>query len=134
MSRQKQQLGQELRQRLSPIMMQTMKLIETPITDLEEVIRREVDENPSLEIEFQDEHLDFDNEVEDEQDYDGEDYYEKSAYFLADNYEKTLMVDDTFQETLKRQLQALPITERDRFIAEYLLGNLDENGIGVNNR
>jgi len=105
-----------------------MKLIETPITDLEEVIRREVDENPSLEIEFQDEHLDFDNEVEDEQDYDGEDYYEKSAYFLADNYEKTLMVDDTFQETLKRQLQALPITERDRFIAEYLLGNLDENG------
>jgi RNA polymerase sigma-54 factor len=128
MSRQKQQLGQELRQRLSPIMMQTMKLIETPITDLEEVIRREVDENPSLEIEFQDEHLDFDNEVEDEQDYDGEDYYEKSAYFLADNYEKTLMVDDTFQETLKRQLQALPITERDRFIAEYLLGNLDENG------
>ncbi|HRR04671.1 MAG TPA: RNA polymerase factor sigma-54 [Bacteroidales bacterium] len=128
MSRQKQQLGQELRQRLSPIMMQTMKLIETPITDLEEVIRREVDENPSLEIEFQDEHLDFDNEVEDEQDYDGEDYYEKSAYFLADNYEKTLMVDDTFQETLKRQLQALPITERDRSIAEYLLGNLDENG------
>lgn len=128
MSRQKQQLGQELRQRLSPIMMQTMKLIETPITDIEEVIRREVDENPSLEIEFQDEHLDFDNEVEDEQDYDGEDYYEKSAYFLADNYEKTLMVDDTFQETLKRQLQALPITERDRFIAEYLLGNLDENG------
>ena len=128
MSRQKQQLGQELRQRLSPIMMQTMKLIETPITDIEEVIRREVDENPSLEIEFQDEHLDFDNEVEDEQDYDGEDYYEKSTYFLADNYEKTLMVDDTFQETLKRQLQALPITERDRFIAEYLLGNLDENG------
>ena len=71
MSRQKQQLGQELRQRLSPIMMQTMKLIETPITDLEEVIRREVDENPSLEIEFQDEHLDLDNEVEYEPDYDG---------------------------------------------------------------
>ena len=44
----KQELGLKQQQKLSPLQIQTIKLIELPIQDLEQRIRKEIEENPVL--------------------------------------------------------------------------------------
>ena len=47
----KQELGLKQVQKLSPLQIQTIKLIELPIQDLEQRIRKELEENPVLDDE-----------------------------------------------------------------------------------
>ena len=44
----KQELTQKLTQKLSPLQIQTIKLIELPVQELEQRIRKELEENPVL--------------------------------------------------------------------------------------
>ena len=44
----KQELSQKQVQRLSPLQIQTIKLIELPVQELEQRIRKELEENPVL--------------------------------------------------------------------------------------
>lgn len=94
-----QKLQQKLQLKLSPLQIQTIKLLEIPMLELEERIRQEVEENPALEISDNpmesgenekrdksdveegdgemDEERDSDKNY-DENDYDGNDYDEDS--------------------------------------------------------
>ena len=44
----KQELGLKQQQKLSPLQIQTIKLIELPVQELEQRIRKELEENPVL--------------------------------------------------------------------------------------
>jgi len=83
----------------------------------------------------QDSYLDFVDEGEYEDDYN---YLEEKR--LDDEYkklnssknekikEKFIIQDSSMQEELLLQLRMHNLTEKERFIAEYLIGNLDEQG------
>ncbi len=46
----KQSLQQRLAQKLSPLQIQVIKLLEVPTAELEQRIKKEIEENPVLEI------------------------------------------------------------------------------------
>jgi RNA polymerase sigma-54 factor len=147
----KQQLHQKLLQKLSPQQIQLMKLIQLPTLAFEQKIKEELETNPALDEgpeqdEDADPDLEFDNaELEQEQesieaeDINVDDYLsddEIPEYRLqANNYS----VDDedskvpitggkSFHEFLLEQLGTFPLDEQDRSIAEYLVGNVDDDG------
>lgn len=149
----KQNLQQKLLQKLSPQQIQLIKLLEIPTLQLEQRILKEIEENPALE-EGEDDYGDsaqdeVDYEKENEEEYDEqysdefsiEDYLPDDddipEYRLsANNYSK----DDeqreipysggtSFHEHLVDQLGLRRnLNEQQRELAEYLIGNIDEDG------
>ena len=68
---QKLTLQQKLLQKLSPQQIQVIKLLEIPTIQLEQRIKKELEENPVLELESDNDELSFD-EPEDENDFDND--------------------------------------------------------------
>ena len=144
----KQQLQQKLQQKLSPAQIQEIKLLEVTTLELEERIRQELEENPVLEEgpepELEKEELsdDFeeekiDEEVNDEIDF--EEYLDEDEipdYKLRinntskdDKYEEIpFSAGMTFHDYLMDQLNLIPLTEKEKIIAEFIIGNIDEEG------
>ena len=131
----KQGLELKQTQKLSPLQIQTIKLIELPIQELEQRIRKELEENPVL-----DEDLPNDKE-EDEaprevslSDYKDDDPI--PGYRLrADNYSKderpqysTFSVKESFTQSLQEQLGYRSLTEHQYAVASFLIGSLDDDG------
>lgn len=128
--------GLELKQqqKLSPLQIQTIKLIEMPIQDLEQKIRAELEENPVLDDtpakdsdgEARDVSLD---EIKEEDDY-------IPAYRLkVNNWGKdarpeynTFSVRESFAQSLMRQLGYRNLSEHQREIAAFIIGSLDDDG------
>ena len=147
MLRQEQKLQQ--RQTLSPQQIQAIRLIELSEIELEEQIKQELIDNPALE-----EAEDFataDNTAETSPDADetagGEESAEEllmgdyrneddmPAYLDRDSGSENRPHDEipfagetSFHEHLTEQLQLRDISEDDRKIAEYIIGNIDDNG------
>lgn len=145
-------LQQKLLQKLSPQQIQMIKLLELPTVQLEERIKKELEENPALDEgpddseddNFQD---NLTNEEEDnsadnsDDEFSIEDYLQDEddeipAYKLqANNYSKDdehkeipFSAAKTFHEFLQEQLILKDLTEKEKIIAEYLIGNIDEDG------
>lgn len=142
----KQRLQQKLVQKLSPQQIQLIKLLEVPTIQLEQRIKKEIEENPVLE-EGRDEEEKYDDQQSQEEEYDNgqddefslEDYLpddEMPSYRLASNNysaddKKTEIPYSTgtsFHEHLLSQLGLRILNERERMLAEYLIGNIDEDG------
>lgn len=143
----KQKLQQKLLQKLSPQQIQMIKLLEIPTIQLEQRIKKELEENPVLE-EGMDEDEDFqDNYEEDDGGEDSnnddefsiEDYIEDDEipnyklssgnYSKDDKYEEIpFSVGSSFHEFLESQLGLRKLTEREETLASYLIGNIDEDG------
>ncbi|MEI8084720.1 MAG: RNA polymerase factor sigma-54 [Paludibacter sp.] len=141
----KQQLQQKLQQKLSPAQIQVIKMLEVPTLELEERIRQELEENPALE-----EGADADKENDDEDEFslddggnnDDVDFDEYMAdddipdYKLkANNTSKDDKHEDipfsvgmTFHEYLIDQIGLLQLTEKERLLTEYVIGNIDDEG------
>ena len=145
----KQKLQQKLLQKLSPQQIQMIKLLEIPTLQIEQRIKKELEENPALEEGPEDEEditsMDADDELYEDNDKDQEeftldDYIEEDdipEYRLhANNYSKEdekrneipFSVGSTFQEHLKAQLNLRELTEKQKVLGEYILGNIDEDG------
>ena len=142
----KQKLQQKLLQKLSPQQIQMIKLLEIPTMQLEQRIKKELEENPVLEEgdgyeedvqqeeETRTEETDKDNEEFDVEDYLDEE--EIPSYRLnTNNYSKDdkheeipFSVGSTFHEFLEDQLGLRDLNDRQRALAEYLIGNIDEDG------
>lgn len=124
-----------------------IKLLEIPTMQLEQRIKKELEENPLLEEGREESELDVRDEEEartEDQDIDNEefsleDYIEDDeipAYRLsASNYSKDdkreeipFSVGSTFHEFLEDQLGLRKLNERQHALAEYLIGNIDEDG------
>jgi len=144
---QKLSLQQKLLQKLSPQQIQVIKLLEIPTTQLEQRIKKELEENPVLEIErdqseFEDE--EYKNELKSSEDRENEefsveDYLNDEDYptykYTARNYSSDdkytdipFSVGASFHDYLEEQLGLVTLSENDLVLAEHIIGNIDEDG------
>lgn len=141
----KQRLQQKQLQKLSPQQIQMIKLLEIPTIMLEQRIKREMEENPTLE-EGQEKEEEFESSIDEADDNDNdqeeftlEDYMDEDdlpGYKLnANNYSKDDKYEDipfsagtSFGENLFSQLGLRNLTEREEMLASYLIGNIDDDG------
>ncbi len=142
-----QRLQQKLLQKLSPQQIQMIKLLEVPTLQIEQRIKKELEENPALEEGAEEEEIPAETEDDqvDEKDKDQDeftidDYIEEDDipdYRLqAKNYSKDedkrteipFSVGFSFQEHLESQFSLRDLTENQKILGEYILGNLDEDG------
>lgn len=131
----KQGLELKQTQKLSPLQIQTIKLIELPIQELEQRIRKEMEENPVLDE-------DQPNEKEEDEaprEVSLSEYKEDDAipsYRLrSDNYSKderpqynTFSVKESFTQSLQEQLGYRNLSDRQFAVASFLIGSLDDDG------
>ncbi len=136
----KQKLQQKLLQKLSPQQIQMIKLLEIPAIQLEQRIKKELEENPVLE-EGADEASAEQEEVKEEQqeEFTLEDYMQEDEIpgyrYNAQNHssdqkreEIPFSMGNTFREQLKTQLGLRKLSEEQEILAEYVLGNIDDDG------
>ena len=132
----KQGLELKQTQKLSPLQIQTIKLIELPIQELEQRIRKEIEENPVL-----DEEQPAETEVEETpREVSLSDYKEDDsipAYRLrSDNYNikderpqySTFSVKESFTQSLQEQLGYRNLSESQYAIGSFIIGSLDDDG------
>jgi len=143
----KQRLQQKLLQKLSPQQIQMIKLLEVPTLQMEQRIKKELEENPALEEGSEEEDIptepeddQFDEKDKDQEEFTLDDYIEEDDipdYRLqAKNYSKDeekrseipFSVGFSFQEHLESQLSLRDLTEKQKILGEYILGNIDEDG------
>jgi RNA polymerase sigma-54 factor len=136
----KQRLQQKLLLKLSPQQIQLIKLLEIPSMQLEQRIKQEIEENPALEegAEETDEPIESIPEKE-EADFSIDAYVNTDdipSYKLnPQNYNPSetkadipFSVGITFQDYLESQLGLRNLDERTSALAQYLIGNLDDDG------
>ncbi|MBR5331989.1 MAG: RNA polymerase factor sigma-54 [Muribaculaceae bacterium] len=137
---------QKLQQRLTPMQVEFGKMLEMTGLEVEDEVRRVLDENPALEQCDNDERQQnltegsdetFNETAEDVQlaDYRDEDdipayRLEARNYSADDNYYEPIAVDssDTLIEILEAQLMEYDLDETQLAVAKYIIGNLDDNG------
>jgi RNA polymerase sigma-54 factor len=145
----KQRLQQKLLQKLSPQQIQMIKLLEIPTMQLEQRIKAEIEENPALEegaleendlqSESMDDDVSSDPKDKDKEEFTIEDYMDEDEYpsykLNAQNYSKDdkreeipFSVGLSFQDYLESQLGLRNLDEKQRLLALYMLGNIDDDG------
>jgi len=145
----KQKLQQKLLQKLSPQQIQMIKLLEVPTLQIEQRIKKELEENPALEEgnEEEDEIRDeesgeeqFEDNDKDHEEFTLDDYIEEDDipdYRLQiNNYSKEderrneipFSAGSSFHEHLESQLGLRDLTDDQKILGEYILGNIDEDG------
>jgi len=141
----KQKLQQKLLQKLSPQQIQMIKLLEIPAIQLEQRIKKELEENPVLEEGNEENPYEEQEEQKEEQEgeqldeFSLEDYMEddeipsyrlNTRNYSADDKREEIpfTMGNTFREHLKSQLGLRKLNEEQEILAEYILGNIDEDG------
>jgi len=144
-----QKLQQKLLQKLSPQQIQMIKLLEVPAMQMEERIKKELEENPALEEGHEEDEVHGD---EDEEEVDHEQEEREQDEFSLDDYlndedipDYRLQVNNTskdderredipyaagssFRENLIQQFNLRTETEREKLLGEYVIGNIDNDG------
>ena len=134
----KQVQRQQLQQKLSPQQLQLMRLLQLPVTELEQAIKEEVMKNPLLEADTpeNEESIDTiaspDNNTSD-WDTDDEDFgYDYREHLESDpntvRHEFVMADSLSFADRLTSQLVSRRLTDRQRLIANELIGTLDDAG------
>lgn len=133
-----QSFKQKLQQKFFPQQIHLMKLIELPTLAFEKRISQEIEENPLLEIEKnmnEENNFPKDNDIfeldrenilnEDEnQEYKTEGYVNKRS----NNSFPKLIKNNNVYEHLRSQLCHLKLTDEEFIVADFILGNIDEEG------
>ncbi len=154
---QEQKLSQQQKLTQSITMQQLLQaqLTELPITQLLERIDTEMNDNPALEISSDDPEDNDYPELADGPDTPAEDYeqeerqtaldaalesigrddedlpvYYQGAQHGDENREETVFGQtESFIDQLNEQMNMTELTEKDRYIMEYLIGSLDDDGL-----
>ena len=132
----KQGLELKQTQKLSPLQIQTIKLIELPAQELEQRIRKELEENPVLDENVAKE---TDDTEEGPREVSLSEYKEDDSipsYRLrVNNYGKderpqynTFSVKESFTQSLMDQLGFRNLTEHQHSVASFIIGSLDDDG------
>jgi RNA polymerase sigma-54 factor len=143
----RQQLTQKQQQKLSPLQIQQIKLLELTGLEIEDRINQELEENPALEetgdasTDPDEENIDseFDSENNTGEDIslgdyltedDIPDYKFQQTYYSdkTDREEIPYSEGESFQEYLLEQFRLKNLSEEQFRIGEYLIGNIDEDG------
>ncbi len=147
----KQHLSFKLSQKLSPQQIQLMKLIQLPTQAFEQRLKQELEENPALETGKED--LDnFDEDYDDDVYNDESDsetiaaddinideylsddeipeYRTQVNNYSADDEDRTVpyAAGTSFNQFLINQLNTFYLSDEEWFIAEFLVGSIDESG------
>lgn len=133
----KPNLKQEFK--LSASLMQSIELLQLNQIELAHFIEREAEENPVLELEFDDQFKSFEtyydkmksmDEIENAQSNDNDDFYspilssnQSEFSFLDYSYEETMLYDE-----LSDQLYSKILSKTEYHIGEILISSLDQNG------
>ena len=142
-----QGLQQKQQQKLSPLQIQTIKLIEMPVQALEQHVREVLNDNPVLDDAPQkgeDEPRDVSiSEVEEkeqsggslEENYGPQDDDIPSYNLHVNNWGKderpeynTFSVKQSFTQSLQEQLGYRNLTDHQRTVASFIIGSLDDDG------
>ena len=132
---QKQGLELKQTQKLSPLQIQTIKLIELPIQELEQRIRNELEENPVLD-DTPDPESGRDEEQKDISIDELKEDDEIAPYKLrVNNWGKdprpeynTFSVRQSFSQSLLEQLGYRQLSRQEHDVAAFIVGSLDEDG------
>jgi RNA polymerase sigma-54 factor len=148
----RQALQQKQQLKLTPQQMLVQKLVQLPFASIEQRIKEEIENNPALEEasetewdakDEQDTGVGDDAEVsERDGDYDDTaDFMEESdeyvpAYKLSvnnispdeENREMPIVASNSFQDSLLSQLGLRNLNERQMMLADYIIGNIDDDG------
>lgn len=139
----KQRLQQKLLQKLSPQQIQMIKLLEIPTIQLEQRIKKELEENPVLELGNEEEGDRYEeeerNQDQEQDEFSLDDYLNDEdvpTYKLnTRNYSKDDKREDipfsigaSFSDQLESQLSLRNLDEKQYTLAEYIIGNIDDDG------
>ena len=146
----KQQQELKQLQKLSPLQMQVIKLIELNNVEVEERIKQEIEDNPAIETVDIESNSDIDNNIDDIEDSVRSEQLSQEDIILGDyfseddvpdyrinNYvgksendftEFSYYDDKSLHDYLIEQTGLLNLDEDKQKIAEYIIGNIDENG------
>lgn len=129
----KQGLELKQTQKLSPLQIQTIKLLELPIQDLEQKIRAELEENPILDDtpekseDGESKELSLDEIKEDD--------YIPAYKLRVNNWGKderpeynTFSVRQSFTQSLMAQLGFRDLSPQEYQVASFIIGSLDDDG------
>jgi RNA polymerase sigma-54 factor len=124
-----------------------IKLLEVPTLQIEQRIKKELEENPALEEGAEEEDIpaeteedQFDEKDKDQEEFTLDDYIEEDDipdYRLQEkNYSKDedkrteipFSVGFSFHEHLESQLGLRDLNDKQKILGEYILGNIDEDG------
>ena len=134
-------LAAEQRQKLSPQMIQSIKLMALPIQELKEQIQEEIETNPALEV-FEDRStISLESMPEGETaGAEREEFFENSSdpgfasHSRSDDDSKRMFLEgaisraETLQDHLLSQLRIQRLSQRQRDVGEALIQNLDDDG------
>ena len=143
----KQGLEQKQQQKLSPLQIQTIKLIEMPVQALEQHVREVLNDNPVVddtpqrgEDEPRDVSISEGEEMEPsggslEENYGPQDDDIPSYNLHVNNWGKderpeynTFSVKQSFTQSLQEQLGYRNLSEHQRTVASFIIGSLDDDG------
>ena len=132
----KQELGLKQQQKLSPLQIQTIKLIELPVQELEQRIRKELEENPVLDDNPPEKKDDTEEEPRDVSLSEIDEDDPIPAYKLrVNNWGKdekpqynTFSVKQSFTQSLMEQLGFRNLDDHQKAVAAFIIGSLDEGG------
>lgn len=133
----KQGLELKQTQKLSPLQIQTIKLIETPFLELEQSVRNEWENNPVLDDDHPSEKREEDDETPKDVSLDDikDDDYIPAYKLKVSNWGKdekpeynTFSVKESFSQTLMEQLGFRHLTHHEYQVGAFIIGSLDEDG------
>lgn len=150
----KQNLQQKLGLKINPLQIQLIKLLELPTYQLEQRIKEELESNPLLEEAEEHQEREAEEKTQEEMDYGDEeegrdnsddefsledymgdddetpDYKLSTSNASRDDDSRDFVVSGgiSFRESLIAQLGMQHLSEMDRKVAEYIIGNFDEDG------
>ena len=143
----KQRLQQKLLQKLSPQQIQMIKLLEVPTLQIEQRIKKELEENPALEegeeeedIPSEQEEENFEEGDKDDEEFTLDDYIQEDEipeYRLQTNNQSRdddkraeipFSAGSSFHEFLESQLGLRDLTDKQKILGEFIIGNIDEDG------
>ena len=119
-------LKQNLSQKLSPQQIQFIKLLQLSNTNIESVIKKELEDNPALEEEI----------LENTEDDIGSSHLENHSFSQKSyskeestyNKESNISGKESFQENLLSQINYLNLNADEEIIAKQIIGTLDADG------
>ena len=150
----KQTLSQKMMQKLSPQQIQLMKLLQIPTVNLDDRIQEELEANPALEEgedqddvfdlegdEYGEQKEDDNKESSDEAEFEFDDYLNEyldddpsiykmkgDEYLNEEERKMPVPVENTFHESLERQIGLLNVTEGEEVILDQIIGSIDDDG------
>ena len=131
--------GLKLQQKLSPLQIQTIKLLEIPTLELEQKIRKELEENPVLDDATTEENPDDGTEEKEEpkkvsiSEYSNDDIPSYKLYINnrgkdEEPRRETFSVKESLTQSLINQLGYRKLTPHEELVAKYIIGSLDTDG------